>query len=135
MPDIRYETRFVGEEVAASSPGSLLRHYSPRARVLLFSGLDEAKVFAAMRAEITRRERVGVIVSAADARQFTGLDVAIECLGADSGQAAARLFAGLRALDKRGLNFILARAPEKKGLGLALWDRLLRASVGSLIEV
>lgn len=135
MPDIRYKPRFLAEEVAASSPGSLLRHYSPKARVLLFSGADEARVFAAMRAEITRRECVGVIVSDADARQFAGMDVALEGLGADSDQAAVRLFAALRALDKQGVDFILARAPDKTGLGLALWDRLLRASVGSLIEV
>jgi len=135
LPDIGYEARFIGEDVAASSPGSLLRHYSPRAKVLLFSGADDAKVFAAMRAEIARREGVGLIASDADARQFAGLDLPIEGLGADSDQAALRLFAAMRALDKRGLNFILARAPDKRGLGLALWDRLLRASAGSLIEV
>ena len=134
-PDIAIEPRFLDTETAATSPGSLLRHYSPRAKVLLFSGHDEAEVIAAMRAEIAGREGVGVIATDMDAHQFAGMDAPIECLGANSDQAALRLFAALRALDKRGVKFILARAPDGVGMGLALRDRLLRAAAGRLIEV
>ncbi|MCY4064050.1 MAG: L-threonylcarbamoyladenylate synthase [Chloroflexi bacterium] len=136
LPNLRYEPSYLADDApSAPAPGTMLRHYSPRARVILFSGADAAEVYAAMRAEINSHERVGILASDADAREFAGLDVAIERLGADADEAAHHLFAALRSLDQQGVDCILARAPERRGLGLALWDRLLRASVGSLVEV
>lgn len=136
MPNLRYKPSYLADDVpSAPAPGTMLRHYSPRAKVILFSGADDAQVFAAMRAEIAAHERVGILASDADAREFADLDVAIERLGADAEEAARQLFAALRSLDQQGVDCILARAPERRGLGLAVWDRLLRAAVGSLVEV
>ena len=135
IPDLRFEPRFLSDEEAAPAPGTLLKHYSPRAQLLLFQGSDDAAVYAAMRAEIEGNRRVGLMLSDADAAAFADLDVKIERLGRNAEQAALRLFAAMRALDGAGVGLILARAPDKQGLGLALWDRLLRAAEGSLIEV
>ncbi|MDE2774929.1 MAG: L-threonylcarbamoyladenylate synthase [Chloroflexota bacterium] len=136
VPDLAYEPIFFAEDDnAAPAPGTMLRHYSPRARVILFSGEDDAEVYAAMRAEIARHEGVGLLACAADAAEFADLDIAVERLGANADEAARRLFAALRALDQQGMDCILARAPAKAGLGLAVWDRLLRAAVGSLVVV
>jgi len=136
IPELEYEPAMLGDDIkAAPAPGTMLRHYSPRAQVIMFCGEDDAEVYAAMRAEIAARERVGLLASDAAAAEFADLDIAIERLGATADEAARRLFAALRALDQQGMDYILARAPEKTGLGLAVWDRLLRASVGSLIVV
>ena len=136
VPDVRFESRFVvddGKPVPA--PGSMLKHYSPKARVLLFQGEDDAAVYAAMREQIARHTNVGVLTSDYDAAAFKHDNVTIIKLGSNAEQAALRLFAAMRTLDKAGVELILARAPDKQGLGLAVWDRLLRASAGSLIEV
>ncbi len=135
LPDVRFAPHFLADDGPASAPGSMLRHYSPTARVLLFQGADDAAVFAAMRREIARHQGVGLLLSDADAAAFAGLNVKIERLGADAEAAALRLFAALRTLDQAGVEVILARAPEKDGLGLAVWDRLLRAAVGEVIAV
>ncbi len=136
LPDVRYRPRFLDEDAAAApAPGSLLKHYSPRARLVLFQGNDDAAVLAAMHAEIARNKNVGVMTSDADAAVFAGLDVKMEVLGKNAEQTALRLFAAMRALDKQGVDLILVRAPDKRGLGLAVWDRLLRAAEGRLIEV
>jgi L-threonylcarbamoyladenylate synthase len=45
-------------------------------------------------------------------------------------EAAARLFASMRDLDRQKLKFIVAEAVEPKGLGLAIDDRLTRAASG-----
>lgn len=135
IPDLRFEPRFLSDGAAAPAPGTLLKHYSPRARLLLYQGDDDAAVVAAMRAAVAGHQRVGLMVSDADAAAFADLDVAIEHLGRDADQAAIRLFAAMRALDRAGVELILARAPDKQGLGLAVWDRLLRAAEGALIEV
>ena len=136
LPNLHYEPSYLADDVpSAPAPGTMLRHYSPRARVILFSGAVDAEVYAAMRAEIAAHERVGILASDAEAREFADLDVAIERLGANADEAARHLFAALRSLDQQGVDCILARAPEKSGLGLAVWDRLLRAAAGSLVEV
>ena len=88
-----------------------------------------------MRAEIAGNQNIGVMAGDADASAFSRLDVKIERLGKDDEGAANRLFAAMRALDQQGVDLIIARAPEKRGLGLAVWDRLLRAAEGSLVEV
>ncbi|MEZ5393514.1 MAG: hypothetical protein R2724_11720 [Bryobacterales bacterium] len=35
-------------------------------------------------------------------------------------------------MDRLRLDVILARAPEREGLGLAVWDRLFRAAEGEV---
>lgn len=135
-PDVQYAPSYLPDSApAARAPGSMLRHYSPRAPVLLFEGADDAEVYAAMRAEIARHNRVGVLVSDAEAAAFADLDLLVERLGTNADEAAQRLFAALRSLDQREVDVILARAPCKAGKGLAVWDRLLRASVGSSVKV
>lgn len=134
IPDLRFEPRFLCADATAPAPGSLLKHYSPQAQLLLYQSNDDATVYAAMRAEIAGNQRVGLMLNDADAAAFAGIDVAIECLGSDAAHSALRLFAAMRALDSAGVDLILARAPDKQGLGLAVWDRLLRAAEGELIE-
>ena len=135
IPDLQFEPRFLRADAAAPAPGALIKHYSPRARLLLYQGSDDAAVYAAMRATIAGNQRVGLMLSDVDAAAFADLDVAIERLGRDAAQSALRLFASMRALDRAGVDLILARAPDKQGLGLAVWDRLLRAAEGELIAV
>ena len=136
VPDLQYAPSFLPDGApAARAPGSMLRHYSPRARVILFDGADESKVYEAMRAEIALHGRAGVLATDAEAAAFADLAVSVERLGASPDEAARRLFAALRSLDRQAVDVILARAPSKAGKGLAVWDRLLRASVGSLVEV
>ena len=135
-PDLLYEPSYLADEASvAPAPGSMLRHYSPKARVILFDGADDGEVYAAMRAELAAHDRVGFLASDADAAAFADLEAPIARLGASPDEAAKRLFAALRSLDQQNVDVILARSPKKSGLGLAVWDRLLRASVGSLVEV
>lgn len=135
IPDLQYSPQYLNERETAPAPGGMLRHYSPRATLVLFSGDDDKAVYAAMRARIARHERVGLLATDADARAFARLGVKIERLGKNDKRAAKRLFAAMRALDRQRVDLIIARAPAKRGLGLALWDRLLRAAAGSLVEV
>ena len=136
MPQVIYQPSYLAADAAAApAPGTLLKHYSPKAKVILFRGEHDEAVFDAMRGLIAAKGRVGVMTLDGDAVQFAGLDVAIVGLGATVDEAALRLFAALRALDKQGIDLILARAPAPTGLGLAVWDRLLRAAVGQVVEV
>ena len=41
---------------------------------------------------------------------------------------ARRLFAALRELNRRGAKKVYARCPDKEGVGLAVYNRLIRAA-------
>jgi len=136
VPDVVYHPKYLAEDVeSAPSPGTLLKHYSPTAEVMLFKGDDETAVWSAMREMIKKHDKVGVMVLDGDVSQFADCDVTIARLGATVDESALRLFSALRDLDKHGVNVILVRAPDQTGLGLAVWDRLVRASVGRVIDI
>lgn len=139
LPEIVLRARFLAPESdeAAPAPGAFLKHYSPRAEVRLFSG-PRAETLTAMRTEIERcahaGRRAGVLAADEDAADFSDLNAEVARLGAEADftETGRRLFAALRALDQRGVDVILARAPAPEGLGLAIWDRLFRAAEGRL---
>jgi len=140
IPTIDYHPQYLAEDAdAVPSSGTLLKHYSPTAEVIIFRGQDDAKVFSVMREAIynaqAENRAIGVMVLDADVDQFDDFDVTIGRLGATVDDSALRLFSVLRDLDKQGVSLVLARAPEQIGLGLAVWDRLVRASVGHVIEI
>jgi len=139
LPSLIFKPRYLPEDVEqAPSPGTLLKHYSPSATVLLFQG-DEAAVSATM-LETTEQylldgQAVGVLAMGDDADLFTGIAVQIALLGDTLDEAANRLFAGLRQLDELAVDVILVRAPQQANVGLAVYDRLLRAAEGQVIEI
>jgi L-threonylcarbamoyladenylate synthase len=77
-------------------------------------------------------QRVGLLLMHSETDSFEGLDAHREDLGATMDEAAARLFAALRALDTR-CDVILAHTLPGEGLGAAVRDRLVRAAEGRLI--
>jgi L-threonylcarbamoyladenylate synthase len=112
---------------ALPSPGLGLRHYAPRARLVLVEGsLDELGALLAEAARGCLGERVGVMLPAevtapAGAAVFAwGRWVAPEWM-------ARELYAGLRKLDAEGCSVILCPLPPAEGIGMAIRDRLFKA--------
>jgi L-threonylcarbamoyladenylate synthase len=127
-------------EIGLPAPGMLVRHYSPRAEMIVFEGEDEAVRGALAEAAaglLAEGRSVGLLVAEEDRAALAWLGVPTVVLGAlgDLEQIARNLFAGLRELDEVGVQVILARAYPPAGLGLAIRDRLLRAAEGRLRRV
>jgi L-threonylcarbamoyladenylate synthase len=109
-------------------------HYAPQAPLLLFVGSEEALI-AAMKRYLDRRARpeyrIGVLAPArmrrlgADAFHSLGNGGAIDY--------ARRLYDGMRALDRQGVDEILAPGIPESGLGLAVMNRLRKAATRILI--
>jgi L-threonylcarbamoyladenylate synthase len=137
LPAVAFRPRHLPLDAeAAGSPGMLLKHYSPRAEMWLFAGADgvgEKMLTAAGRA-LREGRRVGALAYADEATRWRELGAEVFELGAASEpeQAARLLFAGLRELDGRGVDVIVASGPARGGLGEAVWDRLFRAAEGRL---
>jgi L-threonylcarbamoyladenylate synthase len=129
----------VDASAAHRAPGTSLKHYAPAAEVRVWHGETDAVRQAIRRdakALLAAGRRVGALVSDADAAVLAGLDVAIQSLGAahDDAGAASRLYEGLRALDRLGVDAILARDPGTAGLARTIRDRLFRAAEGRMLD-
>jgi L-threonylcarbamoyladenylate synthase len=98
------------------APGQLPSHYAPRTPLFI---QGEGPVPTG---------RLGWLC-VGPSRQATGFEC-VEVLSerGDLREAAARLFAAMRRLDALGLDGIVAELAEDRGLGLAINDRLRRAS-------
>lgn len=118
------------EDQPQPAPGMLLKHYSPRARLLLVA--DPAGLPAVAAAQ--RGGRLGLLLPSAALQGLAGVDAERVDLGADVATVAARLFKGMRELDRRGCTHILTHCLPPEGLGRAINDRLLRAAEGSVIR-
>ena len=104
-----------------TAPGQLRQHYAPRTP-LVFSADADLRM---------NRWRIGLL-SFREPASMTGF-AAVEVLSpcGDLREAAANLFASLHRLDDLDLDVIVADAVPDTGLGLAINDRLRRASAGS----
>lgn len=143
LPDLVYTPRYLAEDDAGeqpTAPGMLLKHYAPRAELLVFDG-PPAQARTALQAEATRRlqagARVGVLATSTDATELAGSGVVVALLGMrdDDAETASRLFAALRDLDRQGCDVILVRAPAGDGMGLAVRDRLIRGAAGNVVRL
>jgi L-threonylcarbamoyladenylate synthase len=140
LPSVTYTSQYLAEQETAAGPGMLLKHYSPRAEMVLFDG-PPAATLAALRtqaeAALAAGRRVGAMVVDDDLPALHDLPIEFAPLGqtSDAAAAAQRLFAALRSLDARGVDVIFARSLPRTGLGLAVWDRLVRAAEGRIISV
>ncbi len=140
LGDVQMAAQPFSTESALPSPGTLTKHYAPRARLMLYQGSREA-VLHAMRAaalhDVERGQRVGLLLAEEDLLAFSGIPATVQTVGTGGAleEVARQLFAALRALDHADVTVILARDFGAAGLGLAIRDRLTRAAAGNVINV
>jgi L-threonylcarbamoyladenylate synthase len=117
------------EQQALPSPGVGLRHYAPRAKLILLKEEQLQSDFASrVSASLASGERVGVMLP--DGIPCPEQAVVVYRWGRWSNQEelAHRLFAGLRELDAANVSVILCPLPASIGIGAAIRDRLLKAA-------
>ena len=106
----------------SASPGTLPRHYRPLTPLFLLEpGPAEG-------GEPLDRRRCGFLAYQKAWHGFAQVEILSE--KGDLLEAAARFFALLRKLDRAGLAAIVAEPVPEESLGLAIMDRLRRASSG-----
>ena len=113
---------------ALPSPGVGLRHYAPRARLVLVEGpLDGMAARLGDAVRELANERVGVMLPAEVEWKMS--QAAIFRWGKLSApeELAHNLYAGLHALDAKGCTVIVCPMPADEGIGAALRDRLTKA--------
>lgn len=114
----------------AVSPGMKYRHYAPKVSLTLVKGGFKSFGEYLLKAP----EGSGALV-------FEGEDAYLSVSALTYGrrenpdEQAALIFDALRRVDEMGLKHIYVRAPEASGVGLAVYNRLLRAASFEVIEL
>jgi len=118
---------------ALPSPGVGLRHYAPKAKLILIDGSGEAQVAAfhdAVREARQNGAALGLMLADGFEAPSGDRHAIVFRWGKwnDPEELAQRLFAGLRYLDNAGANVIVCPLPAAEGIGIAMRDRLLKAA-------
>ncbi|SNS83855.1 translation factor SUA5 [Granulicella rosea] len=120
------------EPESLPSPGVGIRHYAPRARVVLVH--EDLKVYLPTQQVVAAIDEAFDGVATVGVMLPDGWDAscaqAVFRWGAwsDHETLARRLFAGLRELDDRGVDVIVCPVPNGAGMAAAIRDRLEKAA-------
>lgn len=124
-----------GERVL--SPGMKYRHYAPKATVVLLDGS------ASSACEYIKSEGiddgVAIIAYTEDIPEFRKSFPSIRIIDFGSREneleQAHVLFALLRDADHEGLTEVYAPLPRREGIGLALYNRMIRAAAYNIVKL
>lgn len=128
LGNVEVALRTVADEVpreALESPGFGIRHYAPRARVVLVS--SESDLMQVLKRE-TRHNLVGVLLPFEWRSPLVAVTVMRWGSWSEPQALARDLYAQLRALDEQGVEVIICPMPPAEGIGLAIRDRLRKAA-------
>lgn len=114
------------DEVAAS-PGMKYKHYAPKAKVVIVNA-DKKEYEKFVNAQ------KGAFALCFDDDEVTIPKVTFGRENDDLSQAK-ELFDALRELDEKGAKKVYARIPHKEGVGMAVYNRLIRAAAFCIIDL
>ena len=111
----------------ASSPGMKYKHYAPKASITVVKGTLEEFV------RFVQGRDCFVLCFEGEEKHFKN---AVSYGRADNALSQAnRLFNALRELDEKGADTVYARCPETSGIGLAVYNRLIRSAGFNIISL
>ena len=120
----------------ALSPGMKYRHYAPKAPLLLLDGTPSDAVEYIMAQE---HEKIAVLTYSEDYQYFSKNlpHITLYDMGSENNECAQahELFRILRDADKENFNVIYAPLPRMEGIGLALYNRLIRAAAHTIVNI
>lgn len=115
------------------SPGMKYKHYAPSARFILLDG-DESNVIEFLKSEV-KTQKCAILCYDEETELLS--EALLLPIGAKNDQVshAKLLFARLRECDRLSPDVIYAHLPEKSGLGLALYNRMIRAAAHTVLKI
>lgn len=118
----------------ASSPGMKYKHYSPRVKVVLVRA-DEERFIRFLNRSHKRFHNVAALCYDEDIERMESPCISLGKRN-DPAEQARRLFDALRALDEiEGVEVVYAHCPKAQGVGMALYNRLIRAAAFEVLDI
>ena len=116
-----------GERVL--SPGMKYKHYAPKADIAIIDA-DEKSFADYVNAHSC--ENTGALIFGNESEKIGCPSISF---GETCEEQARQLFSALRRLDEQGFERVYARCPSRSGVGLAVYNRLLRAAGFEVISL
>ncbi|MFC1549023.1 L-threonylcarbamoyladenylate synthase [Candidatus Omnitrophota bacterium] len=120
----------IGSDKDEKSPGKYPQHYSPYARVIVSenSPAQVENTFSTASKMRSKGHKVGIMAKKEHAEKYKEFDVKVLGSEEDGKTCASRLFHLFREFDAEGVDVIVAEGIPEMGLGLAVMNRLRKAS-------
>lgn len=137
IPNIKLDngiTKRIETNIAPLAPGMKYKHYAPRAQVYLVSG-EFDKVEKYISDAISNDPNVGVLCFEEMTKNIKGKYVVNFGKANDAAAHAHMLFSALRYFDTTPVNKIYATSVNASGVDLATYNRMLKASGYTIIEL
>ena len=130
LPDVQVNPAVLEELKAgekAASPGMKYKHYAPKAETYLVEGENFA--------DFVNQKPDSVAVCFLE--EAAKIKIPKIVYGSrESGETQAQnIFAVLRDIDEKGIKTAYIHAPQKDGIGLAVYNRLIRAAAFKVIKL
>lgn len=126
-------TEALAENERPLSPGMKYKHYAPAVPLVLLEGEAEDVISFLRHAQNTERCAILCYHEELDHLRFERLiDIGAK---QDLAEQAQALFGALRKADELDADIIYAHLPPKDGLGLALYNRLIRAAAHTVRHI
>ncbi|OLS01817.1 L-threonylcarbamoyladenylate synthase [Tissierella creatinophila] len=137
LPDVVEDKANLENDIIPKSPGQKYRHYAPKAEMLVFTGNLEAvvnNIDKYTKQAIIEGKKVGIMATDETKEKYN--DGTIKSLGTrmDKTTIANSLFSALREFDHLDIDIIFAEGVEKDNIGLAIMNRMMKASGGKTIK-
>ncbi len=132
LPNIEIDKAVLSQMTAgenAASPGMKYKHYAPNTETYLVEGSSAAFC------EFVNKEQGRVAVCFADEQDNVLAPKLCYGDGNNETTLAHNVFEVLRKVDDMGASKVYIHAPSKDGIGLAVYNRLIRAAAFRVIEL
>lgn len=132
LPDIEIDRAVLAEpkqNEKVSSPGMKYKHYAPKTETYLIVA-DREKFINF----VNSKKGCGAVCFD-DEKDFMKNPYLVLGSGKDEESLAKNVFSVLRKADSLGVRELYIHAPSKKGVGLAVFNRLIRAAAFRVIEL
>ena len=134
IPDLVIDSAVTAEPekgVQVASPGMKYKHYAPKAEVIMASGSINAFC------KYCNNHKDDFDFALCYDEDVVDLSIPHKSLGAneDHQKQAELLFDALRDIDKKAYKKVIVHAPLKEGVGLAVYNRLIRAAGFKVIDL
>lgn len=132
LPDLVIDKAVLNEPKkgeAVASPGMLYKHYAPKTETFLVEG--ESDKFINL---VSSKENAAAICFDEEFDKIPGKKIKYG-KSTDKKALAKNLFSVLREVDTLKVNSVYIHAPEKSGMGLAVYNRLIRAAGFKVIKL
>lgn len=124
-------TQMLDTNAIVASPGMKYKHYSPNAKIIILNGNQTEYINYI---NTNKDNYTGALCYDSDIDKLT---VPYVSLGNENDYTtqAHNLFTALRQLDEMGLKTVYARCPDTNGVGLAVYNRLIRSAGFEVINL